>query len=73
MDDYDYIKKMDRIGFILIGSVLVITIIGLTLYNMGHEIASNILMGFMIFFAAIMLIYAKNSNKKRFAKGEVSE
>ena len=66
MDDYEYIKKMDKIGLISIGAVVIITVIGLVVYNMGYETESYILMGIMIFFAIVILIYAANSNKKQF-------
>ncbi len=70
MDDYDYINEMQRIGFTLMLVVVIITIMGITLYQLGHETQSYVLMGILILVSILSSIYASIRNKRQFAKGE---
>ncbi len=73
MDDYEYIKKMDRIGFTFMAGVFFIAVTGYVLYSFGYETISSILMASMILLSIIGAAYATRSNKKQFAKGEKDE
>ena len=73
MDNYDYIEKMDRIGFKLIASVIVFGIFGVISHELGYEITSGIFLSLILLTVIIGTIYANRSNKKQFAKGEKEE
>lgn len=67
MNDDDYIKRMNKIGFIAISSVSVILIVGFIVYQLGYETASGIIMLSLTFVAILLAAYGHRSNKKQFA------
>ncbi len=65
----DYIKRMDRIGFISISIILLIFIIGLAVYEINENVGNFIFFSTLLF-GLIMILFASYSNNNFFKENK---